>query len=86
MNMIEIPHLVEIFFVLSTIVFTVTLYVILPVLIFQKRAFDKPSFINAPWRKYSKSIFSSIQETAFPPKKKILEIYCLPSIMVEKLN
>jgi len=70
MNILDIPYVIEIFFVVSTMVFVSAIYAILPALIYKKRTFYKPSFINSLWLKYVKNIFSEIRETSFPPKKK----------------
>lgn len=80
MNILDTPYIVEIFFVISTIVFGIALYAILPALIYRKRTLFKPLFINALWQKYMKNIFVGIRRTSFPPKKKeikslILTIY-----------
>lgn len=75
MNILDIPYVIEIFFVVSTIAFVGALYAILPALIYKKRTFYKPSFINGLWLKCAKNIFSGVRETSFPPKKKKLRIY-----------
>ncbi len=51
MNILDTPFIVEFFFVLSTVVFAITLYAILPALIYNKPTLSKPSMINRLWRK-----------------------------------
>jgi len=63
MNILDFPYIIEISFIISTTVFVGTLYAILPAIIYNKRTFFKPTFINALWLKYAKNIASGFRET-----------------------
>jgi hypothetical protein len=70
MNIFNIPYLVEIFFALSTLVFVATLYAILPALVFNKRTFFKPSFINSLWYRGLKNVVQGVRSATSVNKKK----------------
>jgi hypothetical protein len=55
MKILEIPFLVEIFFVVSTLVFLASVYAILPALIYKKRTLFKPKMINSLWQRFFES-------------------------------
>ena len=69
MNILDIPYVIDIFFVVSTLVFAGALYAILPAMIYDKRAVNKPSFTYALWLKYARNFFSGLRETSFDLKK-----------------
>lgn len=68
MNILDIPFVIELFFVISTLVFAIALYAILPVFIYKKIKIYKPSFMSSLWHKYVKNIFLGIGKTSFPAK------------------
>ena len=72
MKFLDIPFIVEIFFAMSTIVFCIALYAILPPLIYDKRTIFKPLLINSLWSKYAKTFFLENKSKLIPSKKKEL--------------
>lgn len=62
MNILDTPFIVEFFFALSTLVFVVTLYAILPALIYNKPTLSKPSMIHKLWRKFMRTGISRISK------------------------
>lgn len=70
MNILDTPFIIEFLFALSTLVFAVTLYAILPALIYNKPTLSKPSLINKLWRKLMS--MRSISEPKKNLKKNIV--------------
>jgi len=70
MNLLELPYIVEFFFVISTIVFVVTLYAILPAIVFDKRTIFKPRLINSLWGKIFKNTSGRLEKISDTYKKK----------------
>lgn len=70
MNPLELPYIVEFFFALSTIVFVVTLYAILPALVFNKRTVFKPVLINSLWETILKNTYGKLEKVFVGHKKK----------------
>ena len=73
MKMLETPYIVEFLFALSTIVFVITLYAILPALIYNKKTLFKPVLINALWQKFYKNFFEGFEKLSRVEKKKELK-------------
>ncbi len=73
MNILDIPFIVEIFFVISTLVFVITVYAIFPAIVFQKRTDFKSKMISSLWLRYIRSVLFGIKTTSNPPKKKELK-------------
>ena len=73
MKILEVPYIVEFFFVVSTIVFVVTLYAILPALVFNKRTLFNPLLINGLWQKVFKNVSEGAGKFSRGHKKKELK-------------
>jgi len=54
MKLTEIPFIVEIFFAISTLVFALTIYVISPIILNNKKIMYAPVVLNKIWQKYFK--------------------------------
>lgn len=70
MNILDTPFVVEFFFGFSTVIFLLTLYTVLPALIYNKRTLAKPSMISGLWRKYINAIFIRIKNIVVLTNKK----------------
>jgi hypothetical protein len=72
MNVLDFPFLIEILFVVSLLVFLVTLYVVLPAFIHEKRTFFKPTLVNSLWVKSYNKIKGELKNGLNNPQKKNL--------------
>ena len=71
--MLDTPYIVEFLFALSTIVFVITLYAILPALIYNKKTLFKPTLINSLWQKFYKNFLEGFEKLNGVEKKKELK-------------
>lgn len=74
-NFFDIPYIVEIFFGISTIIFVIAIYAILPAFQYEKRTLFKPSLINSLWRKSLNEIVKIPSLIVRRKKKKHNEIF-----------
>lgn len=70
MNILDIPFIVEFFFVISTLVFLITVYAIFPAIMYKKRTVFRPKLINSLWQKYIKNVLVGVRNASVAPKKK----------------
>ena len=79
MKIIDIPYLAEGLFAMSVLIFTVTIYLVLPALIFKKRTLFNPILINSLWLRTFKKLKSTLRNMLdFPQKKKLKQILIIP--------
>jgi len=75
-NILEISFLAEFIFTISTLVFTFTVYAVLPGFIYEKRTLYNPSLINRLWYKIINGAmirFSSLFKVS--TKKNLIEAH-----------
>ncbi len=70
MRILDVPFILEIFFIISTVVFLLSLYTILPGIISKKNMILKPPVIDKFWHNYGKRKIETLKKTFFPSKKK----------------
>lgn len=70
MNILDFPYVVEVLFVLCSLVFSITIYIVLPAVVFDKRTFFKPKLINSLWiNRFREQRVKAMGGTEIPQKK-----------------
>ena len=70
MNILDFPYVVEVLFVLCALVFSITIYIVLPAVVFDKRTFFKPKLINSLWiNRFREQRVKAMGGTEIPQKK-----------------
>lgn len=74
MDILDFPFLIEILFAISLLVFLVSLYVVLPAFLHEKRTLFKPELINSLWLKTYIKIKGGLKNRFSDPQKKNLKL------------
>lgn len=70
MNILDFPYVVEVLFVLCALVFSITIYIVLPAVVFDKRTFFKPKLIKSLWiNRFREQRVKAMGGTEIPQKK-----------------
>ncbi len=70
MGFFDIPYLVEVLFIMCVLLFIITLYIVVPTLVFDKKTFYKTPFAKFFWRSTPSSPRNETAINSNNPNKK----------------